>query len=329
MSQPCMICSLRDQHHGASSTAASTLPSIETTLGVVPHLGLPLDSTLQGVGTQKTAAVGHTVDSRDTPGKPLQAQDGKRDKPDTPRPVRLTQRQRRGESWLGRLRLLPDDLFAQVLQRLQCGTTAKDAAKWLLTQPNRGGCQHLSYNSLRLYLQYLRAKVLELDKQRRKQREQLLGKLADGLERERERIDNVMAINAACEGVPPEPPKPKTKRKQRLENMARLREVTRGMSTRDMYITEFAMHHARAEMTNEAFELETGLLVPEVTKAGRAAIAALDGIVKLEHNEIERMKANASVPVENSAAIDGDPADPRTTLAPTQGEPSLKSDSTS
>jgi hypothetical protein len=68
-------------------------------------------------------------------------------------------------------------------------------------------------------------------------------------------------------------------------------------------------HHSRAAMTNEAFELSTGLLVAEVTKAGRVAIAALDGVIKTEQVAIQRLKVNASVPQGNWGAIEGNVID--------------------
>jgi hypothetical protein len=295
-----MICSLPDQHHGASSTAASTLPSIETTLGVVPHLGLPLDSTLQGVGTQKTAAVGHTVDSRDTPGKPLQAQDGKRDKPDTPRPVRLTQRQRRGESWLRRLRLLPDEVFEQVVRRLQYGATAKDVAQWLTTQPDRGGLEHHAYNTLRLYLQCLRERIFHLDHQR-KNRKRAIRRMAKAVHQVRAQANNTISIERVLETVAgtadPQRPLPKDDTLNKVEK--EVVHLLAATTTREVLLLTYQVNKERLRAP---LELEEQLKLPldSVTRITGKIIEAGKALTG-EHLAITaRMKVDASIPAKDS-----------------------------
>lgn len=125
-------------------------------------------------------------------------------------PPPISFRQKWAESWLRRLRTLPEPAYRQAVARLQRGDTARAVAVWLVTLANRGGMQSVtSVWTAEKYLQVLRERVREAMKKlplpvvdHKK-----IGKL---MAEERKRIDNVIAISGGPlnRETPPDADKP-------------------------------------------------------------------------------------------------------------------------
>src|SRR4051794_25120886 len=78
---------------------------------------------------------------------------------------KYNKREQQGDNWLRQIKTLPTPTYEECVRRFLEGQSAKSTAHWLLTLPDRGGIQHLGYHSLRAYLQVLRVRVLQADKQ--------------------------------------------------------------------------------------------------------------------------------------------------------------------
>jgi hypothetical protein len=116
--------------------------------------------------------------------------------PKPPRP-RYPKRARQGQNWLRTLWTLPKEVLNACGRRLLNGESALDIAKWLFEQPNRGGCAHLSINTLRVYLSSLRAEMRKHDPDGRKRFKRRLHDTAKQIHHEQVRNDNVVAIDEA------------------------------------------------------------------------------------------------------------------------------------
>lgn len=122
-------------------------------------------------------------------------------------------RRHRAEQAIRSLRSLPNESFRTCVCRLQQGDRAIDVANWLFEQPDRGACSHLSLNTLRVYLLYLRRDVLKRDPHARKRFDILVRDTARDIHREQVHCDNVIAIHQAGEtsgdaGTPKPPETP-------------------------------------------------------------------------------------------------------------------------
>lgn len=90
------------------------------------------------------------------------------------------------------LRTLPFALYGEVVRRFAYGETAKDVAYLIYAQEDRGGCQALSLESLRQYLQVLRKKVRETDGEKGPSRLGTIHSMAKELQKEEIRLSNVV-----------------------------------------------------------------------------------------------------------------------------------------
>lgn len=90
------------------------------------------------------------------------------------------------------LRTLPFALYGEVVRRFAYGETAKDVAYLIYAQEDRGGCQALSLESLRQYLQVLRKKVRETDGEKGPSRLATIHSMAKELQKEEIRLSNVV-----------------------------------------------------------------------------------------------------------------------------------------
>jgi hypothetical protein len=241
------------------------------------------------------------ADFTDTTGNSPQPPENKRNTPI----LRYNKRERQSDSWARKLRTLPVAVYRDLLSLLMNGTSALEAARWLNQQPERGGCQHLKFNTLRLYVQALRERVLEIDKES-KQRTKALEDLAKNMLRDRDRLDNVVAIRAAIENKPLPPPPVKTKGQERRELAKQLRDACRGVATRDLFLVNYAYNQGRAEMMSEAYEFETGLLAEQATKASAEARQCLDGVIRADDWLLKKLKFDQNRPKSGWNTIEGE-----------------------
>jgi hypothetical protein len=107
-----------------------------------------------------------------------------------------------GESWIAKLRTLPEALFQECVGRLQEGESAIGVARWLLTVPDRGGMKKVTnIHTMRRYLEVLRVRVREAKKKLPLPAVDPK-KLRKLVAEESKRADNVVAIS----GGPMQPP---------------------------------------------------------------------------------------------------------------------------
>lgn len=189
-------------------------------------------------------------DPKDTTGNQPQPIDQPRVKTTSTGLQKNTQRKLRGENWLRLLRTLPANVLQACTQRLVYGTSAQDVAVWVMTLPDRerGGCQHLAYQTMRQYMQYFRFRLLEADRQqkRRRQRLRLLRELTDNIQREQVKHANVVSIQNAkdeAEGREPTMAVPTVMGRKEIMQMAD--EALKGLTTREGLVFAYIFNRER------------------------------------------------------------------------------------
>ena len=154
---------------------------------------------------------------------------------------RHNERCRRSERRITQLRRLPTALFVGCVRRFRLGDTAKAVAVWLFSQPDKGGCQHLSFETLRLYLQPLRRRVLASDPVKLAERRSVLHKIAktlveDQMSEENDREIHLVGSNTSAPGDQPAAPAPVNVPKAVREADARVEESFRNATGREVQI---------------------------------------------------------------------------------------------
>jgi hypothetical protein len=204
---------------------------------------------------------------------------------------------------------MPAELWDECVRRFIYGDTAKDVAQWLFVQPDRGGVQHLSFNTLRFYLQVLRERVLAADKESRIQRRNTIRHVARAIQQEERKRNNVVSIRQAVEEAKgtaspaqQEPPKERTLSDIEEEIEAMIEYVDANY----MSIFNFAVLKERLK---KPLEVERNLGVPllEVTKINHEINNAAQVKASVELAAIKRMKAKADITQDDFEAITTDP----------------------
>ncbi len=249
------------------------------------------------------------------------------------RPRKLSHRERYGEHWIAQLKKLPEPIFRECVRRLINRETAQAVAMWITEQPDRGGIQHLSYGTVRIYVQCLRKCVIARDGQRARE-QRAIGRAAKQIREERIALENTVAIEQAQNDaagnadpatlpIPPvqnqildnapvaqpaardradaEPPSRKQIEKEIRDEVGR---ITGSLTARRIAETAYVVGMMRV-LGPLTFEKRTGIPVAELTRIMRELNRSGTILAQSERVEAERAKATASAPHEDFATIDG------------------------
>ncbi len=218
---------------------------------------------------------------------------------DTRRPpvqATITQRKLYGDHWLRVLRTLPDPRYREVVRRFAYGETAKSVAMFVAAQKDLGGCQGLSFHTLRQYLQLLREKVCEADKDNREARRASIRKMAKRIQKEEIRLANVVPIDGSAEAVKNNTPissnavKPVVRAVSEIEK--ELKAICASLSAREPIVYNFIIAKLRLEA---GMEVEQKLKLPlDVnTKIMRIIGQCTHELLKCDRAELVQLKSKA------------------------------------